>query len=146
MDKNVKYGSLVNARKLAPVNPGAFVGNASLFSRLGGEATLIDLVKAFYAKAANHELLKKFFEFSDNSARDEQMNKHAIVLAAAFGGPNNGVDVRMTTRLIALGVGNPQFDAVAEVLTSVLKEKNIDASVVEEVLEFNEKVRKNVMR
>lgn len=146
MDKNVKYGSLVNARKLAPVNPGAFVGNASLFSRLGGDTAMADMVKAFYAKAANNEYLKKFFDLADDAARDEQMKKHAAILTAAFGGPNSGVDVRMTSRLIALGVANPQFDAVAEILAAVLKDKNTESSVVEEVLAFNEKVRKNVMR
>lgn len=146
MEKNVNYGSLVNARKLAPVNPGAFVGNASLFARLGGEAALADLVRTFYEKAANNNQLKKFFDLPEGDARDEQLQQHIAILTAAFGGPNTGVDVRITSRLVALGVSGVHFDAVAEVLASVAQEKNIDASVAGEVLAFNEKVRKNVMR
>lgn len=146
MDKNVKYGSLVNARKLAPVNAGAFVGNASLFSRLGGEAVLADLVSAFYAQAANQDQLKKLFDSAEGAARDAQMQTHVAMLTAAFGGPNNGVDLRMTSRLVALGVKNADFDAVADLLKSLLKEKNIEPTVAEELIAFNEKVRKNVMR
>lgn len=142
MEKSVKYGSLANARKLAPVNPGAFVGNASLFSRLGGAAVLADLVQDFYAKAAGNEQLKQFFDPAD----DSQQQQHTAYLIAAFGGPNNGVDVRITTRLVALGIGNAQFDAMSEVLSAVLKNKGIESSVAEEVLAFNENVRKNVMR
>jgi truncated hemoglobin YjbI len=146
MEKSVKYGSLANARKLAPVNPGAFVGNASLFSRLGGEAVLADLVRDFYGQAINNEHLKKFFDTAAGNAKDEQLQRYIAFLTASFGGPNTGVDVRITTKLIALGVGNAQFDAVAEILASVLKNKGIESTVADEVLAFNEKVRKNVMR
>ena len=146
MDKSIKYGSLANARKLAPVNPDAFVGNASLFNRLGGEDAIMNLVRNFYIRAADNEHLKPFFNTTVDSEREEQIQKYAAILTAAFGGPNQGVDVRMASRLIALGISDKHFDATAGILATVLKEKGIDATTSEEVLAFNDKVRKNVMR
>jgi hemoglobin len=106
----------------------------TLFERLGGEAAVEAAVVRFYDKVMADPALAGFFDGLDLPA---QIQKQIAFMTMAFGGPTKytGRDLRTAhAKLVARGLGDPHFDAVAGHLASTLDELGIPTDVRDEVL------------
>jgi hemoglobin len=119
--------------------------NATLFDRLGGEAAVEAAVISFYEKVMTDPSLAPFFEHLDMNA---QINKQIAFMTMAFGGPNkySGKDLRTAhAKIVAGGLHDKHFDAVAEHLRVTLAELGVDATTTSEVLDIVGGTRNDVM-
>lgn len=141
------YSGRVNVSRLSGVNTEAFVRNASLFSRIGGESAVSSIVRAFYGKALVDPRIKKYFDFDDAKEMEAQIKLQIAFIAAALGGPvHEGMDMRKTrTYLTSLGLSAAHFDAVSENLGAVLRGQNMPHPLIEELEKFCEAVRAEVL-
>src|SRR5687767_12327147 len=106
----------------------------SLYERLGGETAIMAAVDLFYKKVLADELTRPFFEGLDMNA---QIAKQIAFMAHAFGGPEylKGRDLRTAhASLVARGLGDQHFDAVAGHLRSTLNELGVAQPLIEEAL------------
>jgi len=106
----------------------------TLFERLGGEAAVEAAVVRFYDKVMADPSLAGFFSGMDLPA---QIQKQIAFMTMAFGGPTKytGRDLRTAhAKLVARGLGNAHFDAVAGHLATTLDELGIASDVRNEVL------------
>jgi hemoglobin len=142
------YSGRVNASRLTSIKTDAFVRNASLFSRIGGEQAVSSIVRAFYGKALVDPRISKYFDF-DTAAEMEAQIKHQVAfLSAALGGPVfEGMDMRQARNYLGtLGLNASHFDAVSEHLGAVLRGQNMPHPLIEELEKFCESVRNEVLR
>ncbi len=141
------YSTKVNSLRLTSVNPDAFTANASLFSRIGAEKAVSLVVRAFYAKALRDERVRKYFDLDTAELMEQQIRSQLAFMRVALGGPNTEkMDLRVEyAKLAALGISHAQFDAVAEYTASILRGQNTPEPLIDEVLEFCEATRKNVL-
>jgi hemoglobin len=119
--------------------------NGTLYDRLGGEAAVEAAVVSFYEKIMADELLSPFFEHLD---MDAQIKKQISFMTMAFGGPSRytGKDLRTAhAKLVAGGLHDKHFDAVAEHLRLTLDELGIDATTTSEVLDIVGGTRRDVL-
>jgi hemoglobin len=117
----------------------------SLYERIGGEAAIMAAVDRFYAKVLADDLTQPFFEGLDMEA---QSRKQLAFMAWAFGGPAEyrGRDLRTAhAGLVARGLGDAHFDAVAGHLKATLEELHVAPDLVEQVLEIVANVRDEVL-
>jgi hemoglobin len=117
----------------------------SLYERLGGEAAIMAAVDLFYAKVLADDLTRPFFA---DLRMDAPVKKQVAFMTWAFGGPDEyrGRDLREAHRtLVARGLGDRHFDAVAEHLRSTLVELGVDTPLIGEVLGIVESVRNRVL-
>lgn len=141
------YSGRVNVSRLSSVKTDAFVRNASLFSRIGGEAAVSSIVRGFYGKALVDPRIKKYFDF-DTAAKMEARIKMqiAFISAALGGGTFEGMDMRQArVHLATLGLTASHFDAVSESLGAVLRGQNMPHPLIEELEKFCEGVRTDVL-
>ncbi len=106
----------------------------ALFDRLGGDASVSAAVDLFYRKVLADPLVHPFFESTD---MDDQRAKQKAFLTMAFGGPNNysGKDLRDAhAPLVAKGLNETHFGAVAGHLQATLKELGLSDDLVAEVM------------
>jgi hemoglobin len=118
---------------------------ASLYEQIGGEAAVNAAVELFYRKVLADERISHFFDDVD---MDEQIEKQKAFLTLAFGGPNNytGKDLRQGhAHLVARGLDDSHFDAVAEDLGATLQELGVPADLIGQVLDIAESTRKDVL-
>ncbi|MBM3941594.1 MAG: group 1 truncated hemoglobin [SAR202 cluster bacterium] len=118
---------------------------ASLYERLGGEPAINAAVDLFYQKVLADDRINHFFR-GVNMQR--QAEKQKTFLTMAFGGPNNytGKDLREGHKyLVARGLNDKHFDAVAENLQATLKELGVAAPLVAEVMAIAGSVRGEVL-
>jgi len=141
------YSTKVNSLRLTSVNPNAFMANASLFSRIGADAAVSSVLRAFYGKALRDERVRKYFDLPTAEEMESQIQKQLDFLKVALGGPNPGrMDMRAEyAKLAALGVNHDHFDAVAEYAVSILRGQNTPEPLIDEVVEFCEATRRNVL-
>lgn len=141
------YNTKVNSLRLTSVNPNAFMANASLFSRIGADAAVSSVVRAFYGKALRDERVRKYFDLPSAEEMEQQIQKQLEFMKVALGGPNPGaMDMRAEyAKLAALGANHDHFDAIAEYTTSILRGQNIPEPLIDEVVEFCEATRRNVL-
>jgi hemoglobin len=120
------------------------MGN-SLFERLGGEEAIMAAVDLFYAKVLADDLTRPFFAGLDMQA---QTRKQVAFMAWAFGAPAEykGRDLRAAhAGLVARGLTDTHFDAVAGHLQATLKELGVADDLVGEALAIVGSVRKEVL-
>jgi len=107
---------------------------STLFEKLGGEGAVDAAVDIFYRKVLADDSINHFFETTDMAA---QHAKQKSFLTMAFGGPNNytGTDMRTAhAPLVAKGLNEDHFNAVAGHLQSTLEELNVPADLIGEVM------------
>jgi hemoglobin len=119
--------------------------SASLYDRLGGEAAVNAAVDIFYRKVLSDDRISRFFDDID---MDEQHAKQKSFLTMAFGGSNNytGTDMRNAhKRLVAKGLNDDHFDAVAGHLQATLKELGVASDLIGEVMAIAGSTRDDVL-
>ncbi|MDR2875301.1 MAG: group 1 truncated hemoglobin [Methylobacillus sp.] len=141
------YSGRVNASRLTTVKTDAFVRNASLFSRLGGERVVSSIVRGFYGKALVDPRIKKYFDLDTAQEMEAQIQSQIAFLSAALGGPVfEGMDMRKAREHLAtLGLNATHFDAVAEHLGAVLRGQNTPPPLMDEMEQFCAGLRANVL-
>jgi hemoglobin len=113
----------------------------SLYERLGGAAAIGAAVDIFYTKVLADAALAPFFTGVD---MPKQRAHQAMMLAAAFGGPNEyrGRDLGTAhARLVADGMGDLHFDRVVGHLGATLAELGVAPELVSEAAAVAESVR-----
>ena len=106
----------------------------SIFDRLGGEGSVDAAVDIFYRKVLADDSINRFFDSTD---MDDQRAKQKSFLTLAFGGPNDytGQDMRTAhAPLVAKGLNEDHFMAVAGHLQSTLEELSVPSELVAEVM------------
>ena len=106
----------------------------SIFERIGGAGSVDAAVDIFYRKVLADDSINDFFDSTD---MDDQRNKQKSFLTMAFGGPNKytGKDMRVAhARLVADGLNEDHFNAVAGHLQSTLEELSVPSELVAEVM------------
>ena len=117
----------------------------SLYERIGGEPAIVAAADLFYQKVLGDPRTRGFFEGLD---MEKQSKKQVAFLAWAFGGPAEykGRDLRSAHKnLVAKGLTDLHFDAVAEHLTATLKELGVPADLIQESLTIVAGARKEVL-
>lgn len=141
------YSNKINTHKLTSVNPNAFMLNASLFSRMGADAAVSSVLRAFYGKALRDERVRKHFDFDSAQEMEQRIQNQLVFLTTLLGGPNpKALDMRAEyAKLAEMGVSHEHFDAVIEYTTSILRGQNIPEPLIDEVIDFCEATRRNVL-
>lgn len=118
---------------------------SSLYEQLGGQPAVDAAVDIFYRKVLSDDRISQFFEGVD---MDKQIGKQKAFLTMAFGGPNNytGKDMRAAhAHLVARGLNDSHFDAVAENLVATLKELGVAENLINEVAAIALSTRSDVL-
>jgi len=115
----------------------------SLYQKLGGAGAIDAAVELFYKKVLADERLKHFF---DDTNMDKQRRRQKEFLSAAFGGPiaYTGKDMRKAHANIP-GLGDTQFNAVAENLQKTLEELKISKDLIDQVMTIAASTRNDVL-
>lgn len=106
----------------------------SLYESLGGEAAVNAAVDIFYRKVLTDDNISPFFEDVD---MERQAAKQKAFLTYAFGGPNHYTGKQMRaahTHLVAKGLNEDHFNAVAGHLQSTLEELNVAPELIAQVM------------
>jgi hemoglobin len=117
----------------------------SLFDRIGGRDAVDAAVDIFYQKILADSSINHFFVATNMK---KQRAKQKAFLSVAFGGPNNytGQDMRAAhAPLVAKGLNDDHFDAVAGHLQAVLEELGVDTDAISEVMEIAGSTRNDVL-
>ncbi|HSP77870.1 MAG TPA: group 1 truncated hemoglobin [Myxococcaceae bacterium] len=117
----------------------------SLYESIGGEAAMGAAVELFYRKVLSDERISHFFEDVD---MERQAAKQKAFLTMVCGGPSayTGKDMRKGhAHLVAKGLNDTHFDAVAEHLGSTLTELGVAKELVDQVLAIAESARADVL-
>lgn len=116
-----------------------------LFDRLGREAAIEAAVVLFYEKVMADPELARFFDGLDMQA---QIKKQIAFMTMAFGGPSRYTGRELRTAhapLVARGLNESHFDAIAGLLKDTLVELEIEPSAIDEVLEIVTTTKKDVL-
>ncbi|MEH6474302.1 MAG: group 1 truncated hemoglobin [Sneathiella sp.] len=108
--------------------------SGSLFDQIGGQPAVDAAVDIFYRKVLTDNSISGFFEDTD---MDAQRDKQKSFLTMVMGGPNNysGQDLRAAhAPLVEKGLNESHFMAVAGHLSATLKELNVPANLIEEIM------------
>ena len=117
----------------------------SLYEVLGGEAAVDAAVDIFYRHVLSDDRINYWFEDID---MERQAAKQKAFLTMAFGGPHSytGKDMREGhAHLVARGLNDTHFDAVAENLEKTLEELNVPAEHIGQVMSLVETTRDDVL-
>lgn len=117
----------------------------SLYERIGGEPAIVAAADLFYEKVLGDPRTRGFFAGLD---MDKQTQKQVSFLAWAFGGPAEykGRDLRSAHKgLVAKGLSDVHFDAVAEHLSATLKELGVPGELIQESLTIVAGARNEVL-
>ena len=118
---------------------------STLFEQLGGTVAVDAAVDRFYRKVLADDRIAHFFDGVDMA---RQAAKQKAFLTVAFGGPNNytGLDMRKGhAHLVARGLNDSHFDAVAENLAATLKDMGVAQDLIDQVLAIAESTRNDVL-
>jgi len=111
-----------------------FTMSESLYEKIGGTAAVEAAVDIFYRKIIEDKSINNFF---DDTNMEVQRAKQMSFLTMAFGGPNNysGKDMREAhAPLVAKGLNESHFNAVAGHLQTTLEELKVAEDLVAEVM------------
>lgn len=118
---------------------------STLFEQIGGRDAVNAAVNVFYGHVLADERISHFFSSVD---MDAQKNKQRAFLTMAFGGPNNysGLDMRAAhAPLVAKGLNDDHFNAVAENLAKSLAELGVPEDLINQVIEIAASTREDVL-
>lgn len=118
---------------------------STLFEKIGGEAAVNAAVDIFYKKVLSDDSISYFFDTTDMVA---QHAKQKSFLTMAFGGPNDytGADMRAAhAPLVAKGLNEDHFNAVAGHLQATLEELNVPAELINEVMSIAGSTKDDVL-
>lgn len=107
---------------------------ATLYEKLGGDEAVNAAVNIFYRKVLTDDSISHFFASIDMEA---QHTKQKSFLTMVFDGPNNytGLDMRKAhAPLLAKGLNEDHFNAVAGHLQATLEELNVPDELINEVM------------
>lgn len=117
----------------------------SLYESLGGEAAVSAAVDIFYRKVLADESICHFFDDVD---MDRQATSQKAFLTYAFGGPNQytGKALRAAhAPLVARGLSEAHFTAVAGHLQATLRELNAPQPLIDQVMVIAGSVHDDVL-
>lgn len=118
---------------------------SNLFEQIGGREAVNAAVDVFYRHILADNRIAHFFEGVD---MERQRNKQKAFLMMAFGGPNQytGKNLRDGhAHLVAKGLDNSHFDAVAENLVKTLQELSVPQNLIDQVLAIVAPTRDEVL-
>lgn len=118
---------------------------ATLYEQIGGDAAVDAAVDRFYRHVLSDDRINYWFDGID---MEKQAAKQKAFLTIAFGGPNHysGKDMRAAhAHLVARGLNDTHFDAVAENLVTTLKEMGVGQEAIDQVLAIVETTRNDVL-
>lgn len=121
------------------------VEEKSLFERIGGSAAIDAAVDIFYSKVTADPKISHYFE---NVDMVKQRAKQKAFLAYAFGAPvpYSGKDLTAAhAHLVADGLNDGHFDAVAGHLSATLDELGVPADIADEVMTIAASTRDSVL-
>lgn len=107
----------------------------SIYEQIGGEEAMDAAVDIFYRKVLSDDSISHFF---DNTDMDAQRNKQKAFLTMVFGGPNEytGKDMREAhAPLVAKGLNEDHFMAVAGHLKTTLEELNVPENLINAIMD-----------
>ena len=119
--------------------------SSTLYERVGGESALAAVVNLLYDRVFKDPLLIPFLDGIDVQ---RQESKLVAFLSTVFAGPTrySGEGLRQAHRhLVARGLSDHHFDAVAYHLQSALEELAVPATLVEEIMAIVESTRNDVL-
>ena len=117
----------------------------SLYDRLGGEGAIDAAVDLLYQNILKDERINDFFR-GVNMETQRAMQKSFLTMA--FGGPDTfgGKELRDAhAHLVARGMNDNHFAAVAENIRATLKELGLPDDIISEVIDAAEGVRNEVL-
>ena len=118
---------------------------SSLYAQLGGQPAVDAAVDIFYIMVLSDDRISRFFVGVD---METQIGKQKAFLAMAFGGPHNytGKDLRAAhAHLVARGLDDSHFDAVAENLSATLQELGVGQDLIDQVMVIAGSTRNDVL-
>lgn len=121
------------------------IQDQTLFERLGGMAAIDAAVDIFYQKVLADPFISGFF---DNVDMTKQRAKQKAFLAYAFGAPvpYSGKDLTDAhAHLVAEGLNDGHFDAVAGHLQATLEELGVAPELIGEVMTIAASTRDAVL-
>lgn len=116
-----------------------------LFERIGGKEAVTETVMRLYKRILGDALLCPFFE---DINVDRLRSSQTAFVTMAFGGPNEymGASLRKAhERLVARGLSDAHFNAVAGHLKAVLEELGVADDLIAEALAIVETTRHDVL-
>ena len=119
--------------------------SSTLYERVGGKSAVAAVVNLLYDRIIKDPLLLPFFDGIDVR---RQKSKQVAFLSTVFGGPTrySGEDLRQAHgHLVARGLSDQHFDAIADHLQSTLEELSVPATLVEEIMAIVESTRNDVL-
>ncbi len=117
----------------------------TIFDRIGGQAAIEAAVDVFYRKVLADPTISHFFDGTD---MEEQRAKQKAFLTMVFGGTDDytGKDLRSAhAPLVAKGLNDAHFDAVAGHLQATLDELGVDAESAGVIMETAAGTRDEVL-
>lgn len=118
---------------------------STIYEQIGGAAAMDAAVDLFYRHVLSDDRIAHWFEDVD---MDRQAAKQKAFLTVAFGGPNNysGKDMRAAhAPMVAKGLNDDDFNAVAENLKLTMEELNVPANLIADALAVAETTRDDVL-
>ncbi len=118
---------------------------SSIYEHIGGAPAMDAAVDLFYRHVLSDERICHWFDDVDMA---RQAAKQKAFLTMAFGGPNNytGKDMRVGhAHLVARGLNDSHFNAVAENLKKTMEELKVPANLISEALAVAESTRNDVL-
>ncbi len=116
------------------IQPEGTIMSTSLYESIGGQPAVDAAVDIFYRKVLSDDLISGFFDDVD---MERQAAKQKAFLTYAFGGPAHytGKDMRTAhAHLVARGLNESHFQAVAGHLKSTLEELNVPKELIDQVM------------
>lgn len=117
----------------------------TLYDQIGGAAAVDAATDLFYDKVLADDTINGFFEGVDMK---KQRAQQKAFLTMVFGGPNgySGQDLRSAhAPLVAKGLNDLHFDAVAKHLQATLDQLNVPADLKTQVMTIAGSVRDDVL-
>ncbi len=117
----------------------------TIYEQIGGAAAVDAAVDIFYDKILADNAIKQFFTTVDMK---KQRAKQKAFLTMVFGGPNkyDGADLRNAhAGLVAKGLNDLHFDAVAKHLKATLEQLKVPAELTSQILAIAGSVRNDVL-
>jgi hemoglobin len=119
---------------------------ATLYERIGGEEAVFATATLLYEKMMTDPLVAPFFAGLN---MDAQIRKQVAFLSWAFGSPTKyefrPLDEAHREMVRRAGLSDLHFDAVAKHLTASLRELNISAALIDEVMTLVASTRSAVL-